>query len=244
MINIALDTNIWIYLTKDTYFELWIKFKEMKENDLIMVIVNDIIVKEWQRNKKNTIKSLTESIENEYKSAKKLSNYLDGQFKEQYLQIITQYKDEENRIKIAKNRVQVIEDFMLSCKIIETTTTQKLFIAELAINKNAPFQNNKNNFNDALILRNICEFVGNENNHYVDLIYVSKNPEDFIDKTTREVHKDLFKDLQIIELKNVTELAVALNLAIEFIELIDEDYWLEHQIESLAMDELDRIRGK
>ncbi|SDC24786.1 PIN domain-containing protein [Williamwhitmania taraxaci] len=71
--NIALDTNIWIYLTKDTFFELWTKFKEMKENGEVKVLVNDIILKEWARNKPTTIKTLTNNIKNEYKSALNLS---------------------------------------------------------------------------------------------------------------------------------------------------------------------------
>jgi len=46
MTNIVLDTNIWIYLTNDTFFKLWLRFKEMKESGEIRVIVNDIILKE------------------------------------------------------------------------------------------------------------------------------------------------------------------------------------------------------
>lgn len=47
----------------------------MKESGEITVIVNDIILKEWNRNKPTTIKTLTNSIKNEYKSALNLSNY-------------------------------------------------------------------------------------------------------------------------------------------------------------------------
>ncbi len=240
--NIALDTNIWIYLTKDTFFELWTKFKEMKENGEIKVIVNDLILKEWARNKSTTIKTLTSNIKNEYKSALNLSNYLQGDARANYLQIISEYKDEANRIKKAVERVEEVEAFMKTCTIIETTQEQKLFIAELSTNKNPPFQNNKNNFNDALILRNICEFVDNGAPALYDLIYVSNNPDDFIDKDTKEVHQDLFRDLKPIRLKNVTELGEALKLAPELIEDFDE--WIEIQLDNQAMYELDIIRGK
>ena len=240
--NIALDTNIWIYLTKDTFYELWMKFKEMKENGEIRVIVNDIILNEWTRNKETTIKSLTNNIKNEYKSALNLANYLTAESKEKYLQIISEYKTENIRIKKANERVAEIEIFMNSCTIINTTETQKLFIAELASNKKPPFQNNKNNFNDALILRNICEFVDSEFPLLYDLIYVSNNPDDFIDKETKEVYGDLFADLKPIRLKNVTELGEALKLAPELIE--DFDIWLEQQLDNEAMYQLDIMRGK
>jgi predicted nucleic acid-binding protein len=240
--NIALDTNIWIYLTKDTFFKLWMKFKEMKESGGIKVIVNDTILKEWVRNKPKTIKTLTNNIENEYKSALNLSNYLEGDAKANYLQTISEYKDKANRIKKAEERVEELEAFMKSCTIIQTTEAQKLFIAELSINKNPPFQNNKNNFNDALILRNICEYVDNEVPALYDLIYVSNNPDDFIDTTKNEVYADLLHGLKPIRLKNVKELGEALKLAPELIEDFDE--WLEIQLDNQAMYELGIMRGK
>ena len=240
--NIVLDTQIWIYLTKDTFYELWIKFKEMKENGEIRVIVNDIILKEWARNKETTIKNLTNNIKNEYKSALNLANYLTAETKEKYLQVISEYKTETNRINMANARVEEVEAFINSCTIINTTITQKLFIADLASNKKPPFQNNKNNFNDALILRNICEFVESEFPLLYDLIYVSNNPDDFINKGTKEVYNDIFTSLKPIRLKNVTELGEALKLAPEFIE--DFDNWLEDQLYNEAMDQLDIMRGK
>ncbi len=240
--NIALDTQIWIYLTKDTFYELWVKFKEMKENGEIRVLLNDIILKEWSRNKETTIKNLTANIKNEYKSAINLANHFSSDSKEKYLQIISEYKTESNRIQKAKERVEEIETFMNSCTIINTTETQKLFIAELASNKKPPFQNNKNNFNDALILRNICEFVESEFPLLYDLIYVSNNPDDFIDKETKDVYEGLFENLKPIRLKNVTELGEALKLAPELIEYFDD--WLEQQLDNEAMYQLDIMRGK
>jgi len=50
----------------------------MQESGEIKVIVNDVILKEWARNKQNTIAGLTTAIKNEYKAASNLSNYLSG----------------------------------------------------------------------------------------------------------------------------------------------------------------------
>lgn len=242
MTNIALDSNIWIYLTKDTFYQLWVKLKEMKEKDEIKILINDVILKEWDRNKETTIKSLESSIKNEYKSAKNLSNYLDGKSKEEYLKTISEYKEERNRIQRSKTRVEEIESFMKNCEIINVTDKQKLFISNLAINKLPPFQNNKNNYNDALILRNICEYVKNEVPFLYDLIYVSNNPDDFTDKDTKKVHNTLLEGLNPIRLRNVTQLGEALELAPELME--DFDAWLEDQLEREAERHLDFIRGK
>ena len=124
MTNIVLDTNIWIYLTTDPFFELWIRLKEMKERDEIRVIINDIILKEWQRNKANTIKNLAKNIKEEYISALRLSNYLPEETKAGYLQTVSLYKDEANRIRNAEERVEEVEAFMMTCKIINTTEKQ------------------------------------------------------------------------------------------------------------------------
>jgi predicted nucleic acid-binding protein len=242
MTNIALDTNIWIYLTKDTFYELWIKFRKMHENNQIRVILNDVILKEWERNRSTTLKMLALNIKNEYKSAINLSNYLDEPFKTKYLKVISAYKKERTRIEKAENRVREIENFMKTCELIKVTQEQKLFVASLAIDKAPPFQQNKNNFNDALILRNICEYVENEIPNRYDLIYVSNNPADFTDSTTKEVYKTLLKDLHPIRLKNVTELGEALKLAPELIE--DFEDWLEYQIEYDAEYQYDLMRGK
>ena len=242
MTNIVLDTNIWIYLTKDSYYGLWTKFKEMKESDEIKILVNDVIIKEWHRNKPKTIERLTASIKNEYMAAKNLSNYFEGANKEEYLSRIAEYKNEPNRIKKAKKRIQEIEEFMNGCQKIEVTDEQKLFISNLAIEKLPPFQNNKNNFNDALILRNVFEFVKNEIPFQYDLIFVSNNPNDFIDKETKQVYETLMENLNPIRLKNVTQLAEAIELAPELIE--DFDSWLDHQLDMEAQHQLDIMRGK
>ncbi|PWD97470.1 PIN domain-containing protein [Marinilabilia rubra] len=237
MTSIVLDTNIWIYLTKDNYQSLWAKFKELKNNNEIKVLVNDIIIKEWERNKENTIKRLTESIKNEYIAAKNLATYFQGEKKTEYLANIAEYSEESRRIEKARNRVQEIEDFMNNCELIRVTNEQKLFISELAINKKAPFQNNKNNFNDALIIRNILEYVKNEIPFQYDLIFASRNPADFIDKGTGEVYETLLENLNSIRLKNVTELAEALELAPELID--DFEDWIDYQLDMEVQRQLD-----
>jgi len=106
MTTIVLDTNIWIYLTKDSFFLLWLKLKEMKESSQIHIVVNDIILLEWKRNRPRTINKLSESIKDEYKSALKLANYLQDSDRGQYINIISTYNSEDNRIEKAKRRVQ------------------------------------------------------------------------------------------------------------------------------------------
>jgi len=240
--TIALDTNIWIYLTKEVFFELFVKLKQGKEDEEFTVLVNDVVIKEWQRNKAKTISSLADSIKIEYKAAKSLANHLSGEAKTKLLESLAEYKDEASRIRKATDRVNSVEEFMLSCKVFDTTEKQKLYVANLAIEKQPPFQNNKNNFNDALNYRSFCEFTEDSFPHQYDLIYVSNNPDDFIDKQTKEVHASITDGLSSMSIKNVTDLGEALQLAPELID--DFDDWIDAQLEDEAMYQLDIMRGK
>jgi predicted nucleic acid-binding protein len=229
MTTIVLDTNIWIYLTKDAFQELWLKLKSSRDSGDIKLLVNDVILKEWNRNKEKAINSLVSAIKSEYSTAINLSHHLNESDKEKLEEALSAYTKEEDRIRIATERVQEIEEFINSCELIKVTDEQKLFIANLAIEKQAPFQNNKNNFNDALIIRNIYEYVQNAVPQLYDLIYVSNNPVDFTSKETNEVYADLLEGLPPVRLKNVTDLGHALQLAPELIEEFDD--WLEYQLD-------------
>jgi len=99
MTYIGIDTNIWIYLTNDTLFELWEKLVDQVRKREISIFINDLIFLEWERNKSATIKSLTNSIKGEYYSAKKLSNYLPDGKRAQLLEIISHYQDESKNSK-------------------------------------------------------------------------------------------------------------------------------------------------
>jgi predicted nucleic acid-binding protein len=241
--NIALDTNIWIYLTKESFSELWEKLKLMQSNGEIEILINELILLEWSRNKNKTISTLIEGIKGEYKCAKTLANYLNPEDKARFLEQISLFSQESTRAEKARDKVEEVEEFMREkCRHVPVTEQQKLFVANLAIEKKPPFQNNKNNFNDALIVRSLSEYI--KTSFYVlhDLIFVTNNPDNFLDKNTRKPHPDLLSDLQGLNLVNVTELGEALKLAPELIDELDE--WLEIQLDNEAMRELDIMRGK
>lgn len=242
MTKIAIDTNIWIYLSKDIFHELFQKLKALKNNDEIEILTNDIVIHEWLRNKETTIKSLSESIKQEYKSAKKIAQYLEDDKREAFLEFLKEIDSEEKRVQKAIEKVQEIEDIINSCTKIEVTEQQKLYISNLAIDKKGPFNNNKNNFNDALILRNFAEYCENNYPQKYDLIYVSNNPKDFCDPDTGEIFEVLKQNLEHIRIKSVTELGQAFDLSNELID--DFEDWLESALEQYQMEQFEISRGK
>lgn len=117
-----------------------------------------------------------------------------------YVEILSHYKKEEERIRQAKMCAEKVEKLLMKCTDTTVSEYQKLFVANLAIYKQPPFSNNKNNFNDALIIKNIAETItkriineGSSLPYKYDLIYVSNNRKDFINPETNKIFSELLK---------------------------------------------------
>ncbi|WP_027386746.1 PIN domain-containing protein [Chryseobacterium gregarium] len=241
--KLALDTNIWIYLTKETFDPLFESLKEKIANNEFELLTNEIVIEEWKRNKKSTIKSLCESIKQEFKSAKSLAKFLPAKEKVELLTFLEKLDTEEKRLEKAKLRVEEVEQLLFSAKKIDINDEQKMFVANLAITKKGPFSNNKNNFNDTLILRNFIEHIQKINypDKY-DLIYVSNNPKDFCIDGKENIYPEILDGFDSLRIKSVTELGQAFHLSTELIE--DFDDWLEYQVQTWAEMQYEISRGK
>ncbi len=240
--KLALDTNIWIYLTKPSYSVLLEKLKNGNHKDFD-VIVNDIVIKEWDRNKENTRKTLVENIKNEANSAFHIIDFLDNDEERENLKaIIQEYKTKENaRIKAADACIEEVENFMKSCTQLEAIAEQIEFVSHLAINKIPPLHTSKNNFNDALIIRNFAEYSKSDLPYKYDMIFVSNNPKDFLDSNTGDVYKELLDGIEV-KMKSVKELGEALEIAPDLID--DFDDWLESELSYRAELEYEISKGK
>lgn len=241
--KLVLDTNIWIYLTKENYEPLYESLRQKVADKEVEILVNDVIILEWYRNKEKTIKSLLESITNEYKSAKNLIKFLPDEQKDTFNLLLESINSNDKRRQKAELRVDEIEKLILNSKKIDVTDEQKLFVAKMAIEKKGPFSNNKNNFNDTLILRNIIEHCESQSYPYqYDLIYVSNNPKDFCIDGKEEIYPEIIDGFESLRIKSVTELGYAFELSSELIE--DFDDWLDWQVEMWAEYQADLARGK
>lgn len=240
--KLALDTNIWIYLTKPSFGVLFEKLKNGNRHDFD-IIVNDIVIKEWDRNKENTRKALIENIKNDANAASHIISYIDNDEKRESLEkVIQEYKIKESaRIKAANARIDEVENFMKSCTHLVVTEKQIEFVSRLAINKLPPLHTSKNNFNDALIIRNFAEYSKSDLPCKYDMVFVSNNPNDFIDKKNGDVFHELLDGIEL-EMKSVKELGEALKIAPDLID--DFDDWLESELSYRAELEYEISKGK
>lgn len=207
MIYLVLDTNNWIYLAngldpiknkyQDTlHYDLLKKLKDLQIKGQIEILVNEIILKEWKRNKKHTeskIKTLKNKLANESGSFKEIEKFAKSDLKEIKDSYRKGIKKEINQNEL---HIKEVESFIKNnCVQIEISEKIKLQIFELSINNDVPFHNNKNNVGDAAILLSAVDYLRKkENKESFKAFFVSNNIQEYTDgKNVGNFHPELSK---------------------------------------------------
>ncbi len=244
---LAFDTCIWLSLP--FCMDLFKEIKSKVESGEILLVVSDITKIEWQRNKPRIIEDRCKPIQNAKKDALNLSKYIvDEEEREQMIKSIetSSQKAFEEKKKQLTSDFDTVEKLLNNCDNFEVEDKDKLYVANLAIEKKRPFHNEKNNFNDALLVRTFCKYAANRKEYFgevvpykYDLVYVSQNQKDFIDPNTNEIFPEIIDGIEIpVSIVNTKNIINALNLSQE---LIDEyESWLDYVIDHAAQMCIDR----
>jgi len=244
LIYLILDTNIWLYLANglnpitekdqgNLHFELLQVLKDHKQQGDIKILINDIILKEWKRNKEHTkykIKKLQNKLDNVEGSFKHIKKYVESSTDKIQKEYAEGLKKEINS---NKKHIQNVENFLhKDCDKIQITKEQKLQIFDLAITNKAPFHNNKNNIADASILFSAADYLNEKlTRGDTEAIFVSNNITDFTDgNETEAFHPGIVEALNGTKIKFKRILPTALELSKELIIQIEEfqkEAWLE-----------------
>lgn len=249
MIYAILDTNIWVYLAngydsesenhdsglyRDNHVLLFNKLREKVQNSELKILINDVIIDEWTRNKDNAQKlvELLEKKKKEIKLArKKFKAYLS---KESYPVLNKLHEEiiDNINLKILRNQnhVQDIETFLKKeCIKIPVSIKVKNHVANLALKKTkAPFLRDKNNFADAIILYSAIEFLEHELiKHEEKAIFISNNYKDFSsEKNEEKFHPDILEKIGLLDLHYQRHLPKALDLGNDLQAEIEEHFML------------------
>lgn len=235
MIYLILDTNNWIYLAngldpiKNKYhdslhFELLQSLIDLTKEGKIKILINDIILNEWNRNKIHCytkIKSLENKLlnkENAFKDIEKYSTLNIVQLQNDYT------KGLENEISKNNEHIQNVENFLLNnCIKTEITKDLKLHIFDLSIKNDPPFHNKKNNVGDAAILFSSINYLKENNlSEEHSIIFISNNIEEYTDgKNLNELHPHLKNIFNPIDIKFERVLPAALNISKKIIAQIE-----------------------
>ncbi len=227
---LLLDTNAWIYLANgyntakiskkksDSYYDSMFNDTHIRTfNDLktkirkreFTLLINDIIISEWNRNLIDTqelIKELTNVKTNNEKNLRECK-FMDSSL---LLPILNSGNEKINsHIKKQERHIENVTAFLHKIKNkISISDALKIYTIDLALEKQiAPFHNDKNNAADALILYSALDFI-NEKNSDDTLIFVTYNFKDFCEN--REQAK-LHPTLSTI--KKTNKITIEFNLA-------------------------------
>lgn len=234
MTYLILDTNIWIYLAngftstsenhdENVHFTFLTKLVEKIDEEEITLVVNDIIIQEWDRNNKAReahIDQLTRRKDSSIEFAKTLEKDLENSDKTILREICENFKSNINE-RIARNKFHIdqVDELLKSRSIVLKVSDEvKKRVSELGFSKKAPFHRNKNCTADAAILLSSIEYLRDRFHDYnYNAIFVTNNTDDFcISKNDLHVHTDLQELFSSVNLQLATHLGSALELSQEF----------------------------
>lgn len=253
MIYLILDTNYWIYLAKGEHPEIFQKLKQNIEERKFQILVNQVIIDEWYKNKDDTISEIQKSIRIQAIAAEEILEYLDDMEKAIFERIIRNYKiNEVIRVDAAFQRVKAIEDIFDNHAIVTPIDDQiRLKTVELALAQRAPFIKNKNSVGDALILLSSVEYLKQHGlvnklnlKNLSEAIFVTFNHTDFSasSQDRDKIHPDLEPLFDRVGMKYVRNIGQILDLTPQMIAKIDE--YIEYSVDSWISMQADIMRGK
>jgi len=226
-----LDTNIWIYLANSynpknenyedgLHFKLVETLKKLIDSGDIIILTNEIIIKEWQRNKliaKKLIEKHKKTLQGNKGSVKNIKKYLETGDKNNLDKIFEKYSENIQKvIEDNERHINEVEELLINKSTkIEIPDEVKVIAAERAIEKLAPFKGDKSNsMADAVILLSSIKYLkeiskspswveGKEDLYiFPESAFITNNKGDFANpKNENEVHAELKPLLDEVQMK-------------------------------------------
>lgn len=216
MTYIIMDTNAWIYLSngfdalsnkyneEHTHLKMLRILKQRIQDHDTVILTNEIIKKEWLRNKlatKGLIKKLEKRKNTIEDNLKDLYSKLPN--KQQIIQeLIKEYKEKiDELISLNEKHINEVEDLLLNYTVeYAVTDSSRIAASHQAEKKLAPFTGDKSNSTaDMLILlggveyiKKYCKKVFCGKAYYHNNYFVTSNYKDFSSPSDkRKIHEDI-----------------------------------------------------
>jgi len=252
MIHLILDTNIWIYFAEGQHPFVLNGIINKVNNKEIILLVNDEIIKEWDRNKENSLDRIKKELQKQIDYAKELKSALNDKDGKEYGKLIGKISSSTPEYKKAiTERYNTVDDLIKNKSVnVPITKEHKLKVIDLALKQKAPFHRNKNSVADALILLSSIDYIkengiNNVNYNRIDVsdsIFISYNSDDFSKDikgdSKNEIHPDLKPLLDSVGMTYERNFGRILNLSTELMTIIDDymDYVESRIIEQMEWE--------
>jgi len=196
MVKLLIDTCVWLDIAKTSKGEeiLNLLFEFIERNEAI-IILPEIIISEFDRNKERIVADAGKSLSSHFKKVKEMVAEHADQDSKQH--ILTQLNDIDKKIPtFGENAFQSIvriEDIMKNAEIIDVSDEIKLRATQRAIDKKAPFHLSKNSIGDAIIIESYNYYKIQNTAQEFNLMFITHNVNDFSLKNGNQKlpHEDL-----------------------------------------------------
>jgi PIN domain len=245
---LLLDTNTWIYLANGTEPVRLLTFiKEEVDAGNIRVLLPDIIINEWDRNKESTVKVGTLKYFNEAtESLERISKLLGDKGERNVFSFLLDEPDEKDYFKDVYDKlrskreeieeaihenIKLIDELFAHVSTIVIQTKQEVMVkaGETALKKEPPFLK-KNSFADAVIFFSFIDYV--KANAMEGAFFITYNTDDFCEKKEgkKTLHKNMAAYIEDVKAGFYTIVGEALNT-------IKEDILSKEEIELIRLQQ-------
>jgi hypothetical protein len=174
---------VWLDIAKDHKQQAIVSvLDDLIENNEIELIIPQMIVDEFERNKARILEDSKRSLVGVISRVKEMVNKF-GENEEKQ-KVLTQLTDIQHKSPLlseyaAQGSINWIGTLLRQARTIKATNAIKLKAAQRAIDKIAPFHRSKNNMADAIIMETYLSVLQSNTSSTDRFIFVTHNTEDF-----------------------------------------------------------------
>jgi len=243
---IMLDTCVLLDIaTKKNDLPVVSALEQLTANDMITLVFPDLVIAEFNRNKKDVANKTRQRFSQEFKKVKEILTEFGGEKKEQAIEVINEVSSRLPLLSEANyTTISRVEKLIEKSLQLIISDNAKLRAVQRGIDKKAPFHISKNSMADAVIIEEFIEFVLGHQSDDNTFIFVTHNHSDFSSKDHRKPHEDfgdIFQQDNVLYFNN-TPAAIA-TVDEEILSDIQFEYDFTEETRGLqeilsAMDEL------
>lgn len=246
-LNIVIDTSVWLDLAKDhRQLPLLDALSTMTREGQVVLIVPQIIIDEFERNRDRVMAASRASLSSHFKRVKEA--IIQFAPPEALDATLAQLNEVDHRIvtggEAVSEAVDIIENLFSESSPMPISDSIKIRAADRAISKIAPFHRQMNGMGDAIIIETYVDALTKRNDEDV-FAFVTHNTNDFSKKgaDTRLPHEDLARIFDGASSRYETNLSILLG---EFAsDLIEEiRFEREYNQDSRQLSELIEAENK
>lgn len=187
-----LDTCVLLDIsTKRSDLPLVSALEVLLSSNNVKLVLADLVVEEYERNKDSVAKKTTQRLSQEFKQVKAVVNEFAG---DKQASTITVLNDINARLPLlteaSYSTIRRVESLIKSAVITAVSERSKIAAIHRGLEHKAPFHISKNSVADAVIIEQFFEFMCSLNSSDDTCIFITHNHNDFSSKDHRKPHSD------------------------------------------------------